>query len=243
MNFQQKVILITGAANGIGAATSRRISAEGGTVVLTDVDDVTGQLLAEELSADGRSAQYQHLNVADESNWQNVINTVVEQFGRLDGLVNNAGISDLRTIEESTLEDFNRVIGILQTGVFLGMKSSGDLLKQHGGSVVNVSSMFGTVGGIGPSPAYHAAKGGIRTMSKGAAVNWGAEGVRVNSVHPGFIDTAMIAGAPRETLEDTPLQRPGTADEVASAISFLLSEDASFITGAELAVDGGYVAR
>jgi NAD(P)-dependent dehydrogenase (short-subunit alcohol dehydrogenase family) len=250
-----RVALITGAASGIGKATAERFAAEGAAVMIADVNDEGGKALADELGYRGRAA-YQHLDVASEQEWQRVITGTVEQFGGLDILVNNAGVhGEPAPLEETSLADWDRSIAIMQTGAFLGMKHAAPALLRSGhASVVNISSIYGASGGFGTSPAYHAAKGAVRVLTKTAALHWAQQGIRVNSVHPGFIDTPLldpVLGPERTAsseiyqalLSVTPLGRLGRPEEVAAGVAYLASDDATFVTGSELYIDGGYMAR
>jgi NAD(P)-dependent dehydrogenase (short-subunit alcohol dehydrogenase family) len=244
-----RVAIITGAASGIGAATAHRLANEGATVVLTDINDDAGAEAAAHLAEQGATAVFLHHDVANAEEWQRVIDTVVQQFGQLDILVNNAGMGDIVDIDSATLEDWDRTISIDQTSIFLGMKLAAPHLKASGhGSVINISSIFGISGGFGTSPAYHAAKGAVRTLTKNVALLWAQQGVRVNSIHPGFIDTPIldqVRGTPFEQvmLDMTPMGRLGRPEEIAAAVAYLASDDAAFVTGSELVVDGGYLAR
>ncbi|HLY83278.1 MAG TPA: glucose 1-dehydrogenase [Acidimicrobiales bacterium] len=244
-----KVALVTGAGSGIGAATARLLADEGVTVVVSDVNDVHGHKVTDAIVKDGGSAAYVHLDVADEAAWVSVVAGIVEHHGGLHVLVNNAGIADGGDVETVSLADWNRVISVIQTGMWLGMKHAGPAIRSAGGgSIVNISSIYGTSGGFGTSPAYHAGKGAVRTLSKNAALHWATDGVRVNSVHPGFIDTPLSAAArddpdrERAVLRVTPLGRWGRPEEIAAAVVFLSSDRASFITGSEMYVDGGFSA-
>src|SRR5690554_1675454 len=220
------------------------LAAEGGVVVIADVQDDKGQQVAERLSGQGRKVSYKHLDVSSEAEWEKVIGEVVAEHGALHILVNNAGIGDNEAIEVTSKETYDRVIAITQTSVFLGHKAASAALKASGnGAVVNTSSMFGIVGGFGTSPAYHAAKGAVRLLTKSTALAWAKEGVRVNSIHPGFVDTPILGETDRKMLADiTPMGRIARPEELAAGILFLASDDASFMTGSELVIDGGYTA-
>jgi NAD(P)-dependent dehydrogenase (short-subunit alcohol dehydrogenase family) len=241
--FEGRVALITGGASGIGKATAKRIAAEGGAVVIADLQDGAGKDVVAEIEDAGGRAAYVHLDVTDEDGWAAAVAFAVDTFGGLDVLVNNAGIGDTEPIEVTTTATWNKVVAVTQTSVFLGMKAAAEALKASGhGAVVNVSSMYGLVGS-GVSPAYHAAKGAVRLLTKTTALGWAAAGVRVNSVHPGYIDTPILGDTDRDALVGaTPMARLGRPEEIAAAIAFLASDDASFATGAELLIDGGYTA-
>lgn len=247
--LEGRVALVTGASGGIGKATAERLADEGAAVVVTDIQVEPGDAVVAALQERGARAIFLRHDVTSTADWEAAVARALEEFGSLDILVNNAGMGDIKAIEETTVEEWQRTVDIDQLGVFLGMKIAAEALKQSGhGSVINVSSIFGTSGGFGVSPAYHAAKGAVRTLTKNIALHWATEGVRVNSIHPGFIETAILSQA-RDTpiwqgmIDLTPMGRLGQPEEIAAGIAFLASDDASFVTGLELYVDGGYLAR
>jgi len=240
--LDNKVAIVTGGARGMGAATARLFAEHGAKVVIADVLDEDGGKLAKDI---GSSALFVHHDVTDESSWASTISTATQQFGPIDALVNNAGVLLFRTLSETSKADFSRVIDINLIGTFLGTKLVGMQMAQRGsGSIVNISSVDGMKGANGLG-AYCASKWGIRGLTRVAAMEFGHKGVRVNSVHPGGVDTAM--GNPfAEQKADVnkrytmvPLQRVGDPEEVARTSLFLASDDASYLCGAEIAVDGG----
>ncbi len=247
--LEGRVALITGGASGIGKATAYRFVEEGAKVVISDIQDSLGESVVKDLIAKGGEAIYLHHDVSSEESWKDIVAKVEAKFGGLDILFNNAGIGDTLTIEDTPMDNYMRTIAVTQNSVFLGMKIAAPLLKKSKhASVINTSSIFGISGGFGASPAYHAAKGAVRLMTKSAALGWATQGIRVNSVHPGFIDTPILGNA-KETefgnvlLQVTPMNRLGQPEEIAAGVAFLASDDASFMTGSELVIDGGFLAR
>jgi 3alpha(or 20beta)-hydroxysteroid dehydrogenase len=244
--LEGKVAIVTGAARGQGAAAARRFVAEGARVLLGDLRDDEGKALADEL---GEAASYRPLDVGDEPAWQAAVAEVEERYGRLDVLVNNAGVLFFAPVADTSLADYERVVRINQIGTFLGMKTCVPVMRRSGGgSIVNISSVEG-LGGMPMLTAYAATKFAIRGMTKVAAMELGPDRIRVNSVHPGAIDTAMVSTALGGIEIDNSLigqrvalGRVGQADEVANVVTFLASDESSYCTGGEFAVDGGATA-
>ena len=245
-----KVVVITGAASGLGAESARRLAIEGAKLLLTDLNAEAGEALAIEIGSD---VHFMTHDVTDEASWAAVAAAAVDRFGRIDGLVNSAGIAQGMPLMEMTYADWRRVLAVNLDGTFLGMRACAPAMAQGGGgSIVNLSSILGKVGQPGAAH-YCASKGGVLMLTKAAALEWAPAAIRVNSVHPGYIDTPMVSGTLQASdngneLRDLiisrhPLGRLGQPREIADAIVFLISEEASFMTGAELVVDGGYTAQ
>jgi 3alpha(or 20beta)-hydroxysteroid dehydrogenase len=238
--FANKTVLITGAARGQGAEEARHWVAEGGKVIIGDIVDEYGLALAEEL---GSRATYLHLDVSCESDWAHAVDVVESDGGGLYGLVNNAAIFQPESLNDTSLEAFDRHIRVNQIGCFLGMKFACDMMKRpDGGAIVNVASTAGLRGTPGAF-AYSATKWAMRGMTRAAAATLAPRNIRVNSIYPGPIDTDMIkfrsVEQAQKRIAKVPLGRMGTATEVAAVVMFLLSEQSAYMTGAEVAVDGG----
>ena len=248
MRLEGKVAIITGAGSGMGAEEARLFAREGANVVVADVTEELGKQVEAQIGEAGGDAMFVQTDVTDESDWHNLIQQAVSRYGKLDILVNNAGISSSAIDDNLDTDGWNRIMDVNATGVFLGTKHAVERMRQSGGgSIVNISSIMGFVGGEGGHPAYHASKGAVRIFSKAMAVQYGPEGIRVNSVHPGFMPPMRTskpdAAMRQEQVRLTPLRRTGETIEVAYGVLFLASDEASFITGAELVIDGGFIAR
>ena len=246
-----KVALISGGARGMGATEARLFSQEGAKVVFGDVLDEEGKKVEAEIRESGGEATYIHLDVTREADWQAAVATAVSRYGKLDVLVNNAGISIRKGIEDTTEEEWDRIMAINTKGVFLGTKHALPSMKQAGGgSIVNISSTAGLVGGPYNGAAYTATKGAVRLFTKATAIQHAKDKIRCNSVHPGPIYTPMLqegmtADPTRREkyLQGTPLGRIGTTEDIAYGVLYLASDESSFVTGSELVIDGGITAQ
>jgi cyclopentanol dehydrogenase len=243
-----KVALISGGARGQGAAEARLFAGEGAKVVIGDVLDDQAAATAKEINSKtgGRAALALHLDVTRAADWRAAVEACEREFGGLDILVNNAGIANVKGIEETTEEEWDSVVNINQKGVWLGMKAAVPAMRRRGGgAIVNISSIYGIIGSAG-SAAYHGTKGAVRLLTKAAAAQYAADKIRVNSIHPGVILTPMVDSVNREDLQPlinmAPMKRAAQPEEVGWCVLFLASDEASFVTGAELAVDGGFTA-
>ncbi len=247
MRLISKVAIVTGGAHGMGEAEARLFAAEGAKVVVADILAQQADAVAADIRAGGGQAVAATLDVTSEADWVALIAKTLARYGRLDILVNNAGISGSSVGDPDGMEGWQRVIAVNQTSVFLGTKLAAEqMATSGGGSIVNISSIMGFVGSASGHPAYHASKGAVRIYSKAAAVRYGPSGVRVNTVHPGYMPpmlNATNAGERADKIEATPLRRLGEPIEVAYGVLFLASDEASFITGAELVIDGGFIAQ
>jgi NAD(P)-dependent dehydrogenase (short-subunit alcohol dehydrogenase family) len=245
-----KVALISGGARGQGATEAQLFAREGAKVALGDILDEAGRQVEAAIRAAGGDATYVHLDVTNEDNWRAAVDTAVQRYGRLNVLVNNAGILLRKAIEEMTVEEWDGIMAVNLKGVFLGTKHAIPAMRRAGGgSIINISSTAGLVGSPGGSSAYIATKGGVRLFTKATAIQHAKDNIRCNSVHPGPIATEMI----KDTLENPelwaqrlrrlPLGRAGTPEDVAYGVLYLASDESSYVTGSELVIDGGTTAE
>jgi 3(or 17)beta-hydroxysteroid dehydrogenase len=246
MRLAGKVAIISGAASGMGAATARLFAREGAKVVVADVLEHEGRQVAEGI---GDAARFERLDVTDEANWEELVDATTARFGKLNVLVNNAGISGSAEQDFYSTEAWHRIMAVNATGVFFGMKYAVPAMREaRGGSIVNLSSIAGIIGSEHVHMAYNASKAAVRLMTKTAAIQHAKDGIRANSVHPGIMPAMRTSGRTAdpairaERMRFIPMRRPGEVDEVAYAILFLASDEASYITGSEVHVDGGAIA-
>ena len=247
MRLENKVAIISGGSRGMGAFEATLFVKEGAKVIIGDVRDEEGRDLAKHI---GSNAVYMHLDVTSERDWAAVVKEATDRYGKLDILVNNAGVSARGTIEETSVDDWDRVMGINSKGVFLGTRAAiPEMRKSGGGSIINISSQLGLVGMAESSPQYQSSKGAVRIFTKSAAIQYAPEGIRVNSVHPGPIVTPMTEARRSDSavqqvmVSRIPLGRYGESKDVAYGVLYLASDEASFVTGSELVIDGGWTAQ
>ena len=247
MRLNNKVAIVTGGAHGMGETEARLFAREGAKVVVADILADMGETVAAEIRREGGDARFERLDVTNEADWERVIGVTVAAHGRLDIMVNNAGIGASGFNDNEDTKGWDRIIAVNQTSVFFGTRgAAAAMIKSSGGSIVNISSILGLVGSATGHPAYGASKGAVRLYTKQAAVKYGPQGIRVNSVHPGYMPLMLNsteAGERAEKIANTPLRRLGESIEVAYGVLFLASDESSFITGTELVIDGGYVAQ
>lgn len=248
MRLKNKVAIVTGAAHGIGAAEARAFAAQGAKVVLGDILDEEGTATAAEIDDEfgGNCACYLHLDVTSADDWKSAIQFALKAFGKLTSLVNNAGVPGRPGVEDTTEEDWDRTLDVDLKGTWLGMKLCIPAIRAAGGgAIVNTSSTYGLVAS-GRATAYHSAKGGVIMLTRAAAVEYARQNIRINAVHPGLVDTPRIATITddwrRSLLDATPMARMASPAEIANGVVFLASDEASYITGASLVIDGGYTA-
>ena len=246
MRLAGKVAMVTGGASGMGRSEATIFAREGARVIVADLLEAEGKEVAKSI---GDAARYVRLDVTAEAEWQAAVAFAEREFGKLDILVNNAGISGTYQADLTSTEAWDRVMDINAKGVFLGMKHAAPAMQRAGGgAIVNISSISGFAGQHGVHMAYNASKGAVRIMTKTAAVQWAGDNIRVNSVHPGFMPamrTSVGSANPEwraKVLRAVPMKREGRVEEVAHAVLFLASDEASYITGTELVVDGGFLA-
>ena len=250
MRLVGKVAVISGAARGMGAAEARLFAREGARVVIGDVLEAEGAAIEAEISAKGGEAVFVRLDVTRESDWAQAVASTVQRFGKLDVLVNNAGIGGVGRVDETATEAWDRVMEVNAKGVFLGTRAAIPAMRgAGGGSIINISSQLGLVGMDDSSPQYTASKGAVRLLTKTTALQYARDGIRCNSVHPGPIVTPMTERRRAEPavyqrmLSRIPLGRYGEPDEVAYGVLYLASDESAFVTGSELVIDGGWTAQ
>jgi len=249
MRLENKVALISGGARGMGAVEAKLFAKEGAKVIIGDMLEDEGRKVEAEINEAGGECAFVVLDVSDEDAWRKAVDEAVSRYGKLDILVNNAGIYRAHNVEETTADEWDQVMGINAKGVFLGTKHAIPAMRDAGGgSIVNISSVAGLTGSKVTS-AYNASKGAVRLLTKSTAIQYAADGIRANSVHPGTIETPMTEGfladdaARQDRMDRTPIGRLGRPEDVAYGALYLASDEASFVTGSELVIDGGRTAE
>ncbi|MDE0744546.1 MAG: glucose 1-dehydrogenase [SAR202 cluster bacterium] len=248
--LKDKVALITGGSRGMGAAEARMFADEGAHVVIADILENEGRKTASEIASSGARCVFRQLDVLKASEWDSVIGTVISNFGKLDVLVNNAGVTSRMMLLDTSEQEWDRVMDINTKGTFLGIKAAIPAIRSSGGgSIINISSQMGLVGADFISPQYQASKGAVRLLTKSVAIQYASDNIRCNSIHPAPIETDMTADvrqdpdAFQDMLRRIPMGRYGKPEEVAYAVLYLASDESSFVTGSELVVDGGWTAQ
>ncbi|OLT06983.1 cyclopentanol dehydrogenase [Pseudonocardia sp. CNS-004] len=249
MRLPDKIALISGAAGGMGRATAETFAREGATVVVGDICDGDGTVAVAEIRAAGGQAHYRHLDVTDESSWTAAVDDVIDRFGRLDVLVNNAGISGTFDPDLTSTEYFDRLMQVNARGVFLGIKhGAAAMARSGGGSIVNLSSISASIGQFGVHLGYGASKAAVTSMTRTASVHHAADGIRVNAVAPGMLPPMRTSRGSADPvwrarqIEGVPMKRAGEVQEVADVVLFLACDESSYVTGVEILVDGGLTA-
>lgn len=249
MRLEGKTAIISGAAGSLGACQAELFAREGARVVVGDVWDEGGHAVVESILAAGGEARYVHLDVTNPDAWEHAVQAALAAYGELDILVNNAGVSATSERDPMSIDGWHRIMNVNATGMFLGTAAAiPAMLDSGGGSIVNISSIVGIVGSAGGHPAYNASKGAVRAFTKAIAVTYGPRGIRCNSVHPGWMPPMRTGGpgaaeAREAAARVTPLRRIGEPIDIANGVLYLASDEAAFVTGAELVIDGGFIAQ
>ena len=249
MRLENKVALISGGSRGMGAVEAKLFASEGARIIIGDIREEEGRQVEAQINESGGECFFTHLDVTNEANWLEAVGQAIARYGKLDILINNAGIFPMEKIEETTEESWDMVMDVNAKGVFLGTKSVIPAMRNAGGgSIINLSSIAGLVGST-YSASYNASKGAVRLLTKSTAIQYAKEGIRANSIHPGLIDTMMAANLlsdedlRQRRVATTPMGRVGRAEEVAYGALYLASDESSFMTGSELVIDGGFTAQ